>query len=244
MNVLEVQQDKLGAIWMNTTRGLYRYNGHSLEKLSEERPRRSLECTGDDYLYALRQDDILCLDVVNLTSCSIPLEDAPSYFTDIPQSPSLRSSDGRVFSSLGDGGFRVEWTDGSCRDYLHCDGRSINVVRGFVEMEDGTTGLVHISEVASSYVKDVNEYLTVGQEVKVKIVSLDEKGKINLSIKRALTEDKKQNTKITRANDTWTKPSQEPMNFEDMLSKFKQESDEKFSKLDMVKKTSRRAGRK
>lgn len=122
--------------------------------------------------------------------------------------------------------------------------KSLAPFGAFVEMEDGTTGLVHISEVASSYVKDVNEYLTVGQEVKVKIVSLDEKGKINLSIKRALTEDKKQNTKITRANDTWTKPSQEPMNFEDMLSKFKQESDEKFSKLDMVKKTSRRAGRK
>lgn len=137
MNVLEVQQDKQGAIWMNTTRGLYRYNGHSLEKLSEELPRRSLECTGGEYLYALRQDDILCLDVMNLTSSSIPLEDAPSYFADSPQSSSLHSSDGRVFSSLGDGGFRVERADGSYRDYLHCDGRSINVVRGFVEMEGG-----------------------------------------------------------------------------------------------------------
>ena len=122
--------------------------------------------------------------------------------------------------------------------------KSLAPFGAFVELEDGTTGLVHISEVAANYVKDVSEYLTVGQEVKVKIVSLDEKGKINLSIKRAISEDKKQNGKITRANDTWVKPVQEPMNFEDMLSKFKQESDEKFSKLDMVKKTSRRAGKK
>ena len=121
--------------------------------------------------------------------------------------------------------------------------KSLAPFGAFIELENGETGLVHISEVASNYVKDVSEHLSVGQEVKVKILSVDENGKINLSITKA-SEDKKQNVKITRANDTWVKPVQEPMNFEDMLSKFKQESDEKFSKLDIVKKTSRRAGRK
>ena len=50
----------------------------------------------------------------------------------------------------------------------------------FVDLEGGQTGLVHISEVARNYVKDINEHLTVGQEVKVKVLSLDEKGKICL----------------------------------------------------------------
>ena len=113
----------------------------------------------------------------------------------------------------------------------------------FVELESGETGLVHISEVASNYVKEVSEHLTIGQEVKVKVLSVDKNGKINLSIKKAVDKSKPP-AKITRANDTWVKPVQEPMGFEDMLSKFKQESDEKFSKLDIVKKTSRRAGRK
>lgn len=54
----------------------------------------------------------------------------------------------------------------------------------FVELEDGKTGLVHISEVASEYVSNISEHLKEGQNVKVKIISMDN-GKISLSIKRA-----------------------------------------------------------
>ncbi|MBQ2890739.1 MAG: S1 RNA-binding domain-containing protein, partial [Clostridia bacterium] len=54
----------------------------------------------------------------------------------------------------------------------------------FVELPDGQTGLVHISEVASEFVDDVSKFLKVGQEVKVKVVSV-ENGKIGLSIKKA-----------------------------------------------------------
>ena len=55
----------------------------------------------------------------------------------------------------------------------------------FVDFPGGETGLVHISEVARDYGKDINEHLSVGQEVKVKVLSMDEKGKISLSIKKA-----------------------------------------------------------
>ena len=57
----------------------------------------------------------------------------------------------------------------------------------FVTMPDGTSGLVHISEIANTYVNDINEYLTVGQQVKVKVVGITPEGKINLSIKKAVS---------------------------------------------------------
>ena len=61
----------------------------------------------------------------------------------------------------------------------------------FVELEGGKTGLVHISEVSSEYVEDISKHLTIGQSVKVKVMSVDEKGKISLSIKRVNDEAKK-----------------------------------------------------
>ncbi len=118
--------------------------------------------------------------------------------------------------------------------------KSIAPFGAFVDLENGVTGLVHISEVDVNYVKDINEHLKVDQTVKVKILSMDEKGKINLSIKKVLEEERK--TKSSRPTDTWTKPNPGPMNFEDMLSKFKQESDEKIQKLDLTKKTRRNGG--
>ena len=54
----------------------------------------------------------------------------------------------------------------------------------FVDLTDGKVGLVHISEVADVYVNDVKDFLKVGQKVKVKILSVDDHGKIGLSIKR------------------------------------------------------------
>lgn len=55
----------------------------------------------------------------------------------------------------------------------------------FVEIELGKTGLVHISEVADNYVKDINEHLKVGEEVTVKVINVESDGKIGLSIKKA-----------------------------------------------------------
>ncbi len=55
----------------------------------------------------------------------------------------------------------------------------------FVQLQDGTTGLVHISEISESYVKDVNDYLKVGQAVKVIAFPAEQDGKKRLSIKKA-----------------------------------------------------------
>lgn len=56
----------------------------------------------------------------------------------------------------------------------------------FVSLPGGKSGLVHISEIAYSYVSDVSDHLSDGQEVKVKVISIDENNRINLSIKKAL----------------------------------------------------------
>lgn len=56
----------------------------------------------------------------------------------------------------------------------------------FVELPGGSTGLVHISEVADNYVKDINDHLKVGDEVEVKVINVEKDGKIGLSIKKAI----------------------------------------------------------
>src|SRR5699024_1209887 len=55
----------------------------------------------------------------------------------------------------------------------------------FVELEKGKTGLVYISEVADTYVKVINEHLSVGDEIKVTVINVEDDGKIGLSIKKA-----------------------------------------------------------
>ncbi|WP_078414569.1 S1 domain-containing RNA-binding protein [Priestia abyssalis] len=55
----------------------------------------------------------------------------------------------------------------------------------FVELSEGSTGLVHISEVADNYVKDINDHLKVGDQVEVKVINVEKDGKIGLSIKKA-----------------------------------------------------------
>lgn len=62
----------------------------------------------------------------------------------------------------------------------------------FVAIDDNHQGLVHISEVSHSYVKDINNFLKVGDEIKVKILSIDEEnGKISLSIRKTEPEPEK-----------------------------------------------------
>ncbi|MBF8417145.1 MULTISPECIES: S1 domain-containing RNA-binding protein [Heyndrickxia] len=55
----------------------------------------------------------------------------------------------------------------------------------FVELPDGSTGLVHISEVADNYVKDIHDHLKVGDIVEVKVLNVEKDGKIGLSIRKA-----------------------------------------------------------
>ena len=63
----------------------------------------------------------------------------------------------------------------------------------FVSLEGGKSGLVHISEVANTFVNDVHDHVQIGQKVKVKVLSLGEAGKINLSIKRLEAKPQREN---------------------------------------------------
>ena len=58
----------------------------------------------------------------------------------------------------------------------------------FVSLAEGKSGLVHISEIANSFVSDVSQFVQLGQTVKVRILSISPEGKINLSMKRAQEE--------------------------------------------------------
>ncbi|MGM0501310.1 MAG: S1 RNA-binding domain-containing protein [Bacillota bacterium] len=90
----------------------------------------------------------------------------------------------------------------------------------FVELDGGETGLVHISEVADTYVKEVGNYLSERETVKVKVISIDDDGKIGLSIKQLSENNKK---------DKFTKAPKK--SFDDMMSDFMKESKERQQDL-------------
>lgn len=116
----------------------------------------------------------------------------------------------------------------------------------FVTLPDGSTGMVHISEVSQTYVNDINDFLKVGDAVKAKVIS-NEKGKIALSIKQTQPKpDKPQKPPKSRARKPYkpappvTSPgsyewqssqSSSPSSFEDMMSMFKKTSEDKMSDL-------------
>ena len=105
----------------------------------------------------------------------------------------------------------------------------------FVEMPDGKNGMVHISEVASTYVKEISDHVSVGQMVKVKVLSISEDGKVSLSMKRAQPparrEPRPRAVQAHRPGGFEWQTSTNSGSFEDMMSKFKQTSDEKISDL-------------
>ncbi len=120
----------------------------------------------------------------------------------------------------------------------------------FVTLPENKVGLVHISEVASSYVTDVSQHLKVGDVVKVKVIKVDDNGKISLSIKKATEnrssrKDKNQpktNTIIRPADIDWSSKNDDSLSFEDKLSKFKQDSDEKMLALKRSNDSKRSGG--
>jgi len=129
----------------------------------------------------------------------------------------------------------------------------------FVELPEGKVGLVHISEVANVYVKDVHDFLHEKDKVRVKVLGVDAKGKIGLSIKQiqdlkpdpsagdgsqASSYRPPQRNGYNGAKD-FRKPGRfapAPASFEDKLSKFLKDSDERL--MDLRRKTdSKRGGR-
>ena len=114
----------------------------------------------------------------------------------------------------------------------------------FIELQDGQTGLVHISEVSRSFVSDINDLLKIGDVVNTKVISIDN-GKIALSIKQTQPKsEQKPKNKVKRqpykaappvtspGDYEWQNESKAgPSSFEDMMSSFKRKSEDKFSDL-------------
>lgn len=95
----------------------------------------------------------------------------------------------------------------------------------FIQLPGGETGLVHISEIAEVYVKDINEFLKSNDKVTVKVISVDPKGKIGLSIKQA-------NPTHGHGHSYKSPPRKKPQaSFEDRLAKFMKESEERQQTL-------------
>ena len=127
----------------------------------------------------------------------------------------------------------------------------------FVELPGGSTGLVHISEVADSYVKDVNDHLKVGDQVEVKVIS-EKDGKISLSIKKAIDRPEGQTSSYSqrpprqgrvdsRSKDFRAKSNFQPKeSFEDKMARFLKTSEENLSTLKRSTETKRggRGGRR
>ena len=130
----------------------------------------------------------------------------------------------------------------------------------FVELAQGTTGLVHISEVADNYVKDINDHLKVGDTVEVKVINVEKDGKIGLSIKKA--KDRPEGEQKSgyssrprqgRGNDSRSRDFrskgnnfQPKENFEQKMAKFLKESEDRLTSLKRSTETKRggRGGRR
>ncbi|HWP79669.1 MAG TPA: S1 RNA-binding domain-containing protein [Candidatus Acidoferrum sp.] len=114
---------------------------------------------------------------------------------------------------------------------------SITKFGAFVALPENKTGMVHISEVSTSFVRDISEHLQEQQTIKVKVIGIDQNGRINLSIKQLEgpppAQDRQQKPQRTRRSQVgWQpKPTAQPTTFEEMMNKFKQDSDDKISSI-------------
>ena len=142
------------------------------------------------------------------------------------------------------------------------DGKVTGITKfgAFVALPDGRSGLVHISEIAYSYVNEVSDHLHEGQEVKVKVIGIDQANRINLSIKQVAPPPQRtprpaagggQRPGGGRPHQSGLRPMgyvrqapKEPTDFEDRLKQFMQSSDSKLSELRYIEKKggNRRSG--
>lgn len=125
----------------------------------------------------------------------------------------------------------------------------------FVELEGGKTGMIHISEVSTSYVKDIREHLQLNQEVTAKVISISPEGKIALSIKKLNADNNGGDRPQRRPRPSGDRQGQQGrqveavnqessgnQSFEDMMAKFKQISDEKMTDLKRSSDSKRSGG--
>ena len=114
------------------------------------------------------------------------------------------------------------------------EGRVTGITRfgAFIDIGEGRTGLVHISEIADAFVHDVNDYLKQNDVVRVKVIAV-ESGRVGLSIKQADPNYLAQRARRDRAYQ---------QSFEDKLTKFLKDSDERHQDLKR-NQDSKRGGR-
>lgn len=114
----------------------------------------------------------------------------------------------------------------------------------FADIGEGKSGMVHISEVANTFVSDINQFCKINDVFKMKVLSISEDGKVSLSIKRAQPaveprertqkkpREKREKPKaVVDSSYVWTPQKNESASFEEMMSRFKAASDDKFSDL-------------
>ena len=113
----------------------------------------------------------------------------------------------------------------------------------FVSLPENRSGMVHISEVSDTYVKDIHDHLSEGDTVRVKVIRITEDGKINLSIRRANAERKEEPGAApaparpvrryapggASQPEGRVYPKSSDISFESKLKSFMQESDKKIS---------------
>jgi len=144
------------------------------------------------------------------------------------------------------------------------DGKVTGITKfgAFVALPEGKSGLVHISEIAYSYVNEVSEHLKEGQEVRVKVIGIDQARRINLSIKQVEPPPQRPARPAYNNNGGnggnqgqrsgggrsghqgssgrpvgYVRPApKEPTDFEDRLKQFMQASDSKLSELRYIEK--------
>lgn len=138
----------------------------------------------------------------------------------------------------------------------------------FVSLPDNKVGMVHISEVSTTFVKDIADFLEKGQNVKVQILKIDENDKISLSMKRVPEnaeavkkadngnerngegrKERKRSTPNVWQGQKSKYADREDLSFEEMMSQFKQQSDDKLTDLKRATESkhggfSRRGGNK
>lgn len=133
---------------------------------------------------------------------------------------------------------------------------SITNFGAFIALPDGPDGMVHISEISDTFVKDIHDVCSVGQVVKVKVLSVADNGKIALSIKKAQDKPKdssddsqkrsqsqrrtqhkpsehkpKTSAPVLYPDGVWEEQASDDRDFEDLMSKFKKSSQDRMSDL-------------
>jgi S1 RNA binding domain protein len=123
------------------------------------------------------------------------------------------------------------------------EGTVVNITNfgAFIEIS-GKTGLVHISEISDTYVKDIRKHLKEQDKVKVKVIGIDNTGKISLSIRQASPPQIKSNKPAEIDWDYEKRKAVSAGTFEDRLTKFLKDSEERFQDIKKNQEQKRSGG--